>query len=141
MLVLSKFLFGSVGRLLMVHRTNSCEVSCCTRPCPMRGQAESLIMKVVLSVLLIAAALMFSASPEANAASAKAQSGKHKPLRGVIYGGRRVGGYSYKYLDSVDTRRFVDSSQTMQTPGGPFDSGFFFATPVPVYGGQAPYMH
>jgi hypothetical protein len=101
---------------------------------------EYLIMKVCLSVLLIAAALMFSASPDANAAKAKAQNGKHKPLRGVIYG-RRAGGYSYKYLDSIDTRRFVDPSRTAQTPGGPFDSGFFFSTPVPVYGGQAPYMH
>ena len=97
-------------------------------------------MKVLLSVLVMAAALMVSVSPEANAANTKAKSGKHKPLRGVIYGGR-AGGYSYKYLDSIDTRRFVDPSRTMQTPGGPFDSGFFFSTPVPVYGGQAPYMH
>jgi hypothetical protein len=98
-------------------------------------------MKVVVSALLIAASVMFFGGSEANAGKAKAHSGKHKPLRGVIYGGRRVGGYSYKYLDSVDTRRFVDPSITSQTTSGPFDSGFFFVTPVSPYGGQSPYMH
>jgi hypothetical protein len=94
-----------------------------------------------VSALLIAASVMFFGGSEANAEKDKAHSGKHKPLRGVIYGGRRVGGYSYKYLDSIDTRRFVDPSITSQTSLGPFDSGFFFVTPVPPYGGQSPYMH
>ena len=98
-------------------------------------------MKIVLSTLLIAACLMSFGTTQADAAKAKVHSGKHKPLRGVIYGGRRVGGYSYKYLDSVDTRRFVDPSVSSQTTSGPFDSGFFFATPVSPFGGQAPYMH
>ncbi len=98
-------------------------------------------MKVVLSALLLGVCLTFFGSCEADAAKAKVHSGKHKPLRGVIYGGRRVGGYSYKYLDSVNTRRFVDPSMSSQTTSGPFDSGFFFTTPVSPYGGQAPYMH
>lgn len=74
----------------------------------------------------------------AEAAKGKSAS-KSKPLRGVIYRQRRVGGYSYKYVDSVNTRRFIDPPT--QSLSGPFGSGFFFVTPVPTFGGQSPYMH
>ena len=62
--------------------------------------------------------------------SAVAQSGKESatngPLRITIDRGRRIGGYSYNKLDGIsakETRRFIDPPR--QSPGGPFDNGFF----------------
>lgn len=65
-----------------------------------------------------------------------------KPLKGVIYGKRRrVGGYSYKHNDVIDTRKFVERKSNKQSEAGPFDSGFFFESPRSPHGGTAPYMH
>jgi len=67
---------------------------------------------------------------------------KNQPLRGVIYGKqRRVGGYKYKYVDTIDTRKFTDPSMSLRSQGSPFDSDFFFETPRPPFGGYTPYMH
>lgn len=63
-----------------------------------------------------------------------------KPLRGVVRKYRRVGGYSYKYPQSIDTRDFIDPTMKNQTISGPFDSGFFFSSTVPGNGGDSPYM-
>jgi hypothetical protein len=53
----------------------------------------------------------------------------------------RRGGYSYKYLQGTNTRKFVDPTVTNQTVAGPFDSGFFFSSPVGGRnGGDSPYM-
>jgi hypothetical protein len=63
---------------------------------------------------------------------------------------RHRGGYSYGYGDSINTDArgkaggsgYTDPRLYRQSPGGPFDSGFFFDSGVgSPYGGQAPYMH
>lgn len=63
---------------------------------------------------------------------------------------RRRGGYSYGYGDAINTDArgkaggsgYTDPRLYRQSPGGPFDSGFFFDSGVgSPYGGQAPYMH
>lgn len=72
---------------------------------------------------------------------ALAQAGaKEKPLRGVVRPAPRRGGYSYKYLQGTNTRKFTDPTTTSQTRAGPFDSGFFFSTPNAPHGGDSPYM-
>jgi hypothetical protein len=58
--------------------------------------------------------------------------------------GTRIGGYSYSVSDTFNTFP-GDSRDPMlglnrQTPAGPFDSGFFFDSPVAPRGGQSPYM-
>lgn len=63
---------------------------------------------------------------------------------------RRRGGYSYNYGDAINTDArgkaggsgYRDPRLYRQSPGGPFDSGFFFDSGVgSPYGGQSPYMH
>jgi hypothetical protein len=62
---------------------------------------------------------------------------------------RHRGGYSYGYGDSINTdvrgkagnSGFRDPNLYRQTPGGPFDSGFFFDSGMGLNGGQSPYMH
>jgi hypothetical protein len=96
-----------------------------------------------LAAIILAVACAFAIAPPAMAAS-KDKNGK--PLRGVIY---YQGGYKYK-KSTAKARdwRFVDPapasalSSTRQSPGGPFDSGFFFDSGVGSWvGGQAPYQH
>lgn len=103
-------------------------------------------MKYLVSALVLGVSVIFfcgSAADIANAQSSEQASSKSsKGLKGVTYYKKRKrGGYSYKYLDGVDTRRFVDPSSTLQSPAGPFDSGFFFVSPTPTHGAQSPYMH
>lgn len=90
--------------------------------------------------IVIAAALM--ALPTVPA-PALAQSGaKEKPLRGVVRPAPKRGGYSYKYLQGTNTRKFTDPTSTNQTISGPFDSGFFFSSPaIGRNGGDSPYMN
>ncbi|MBX9863984.1 MAG: hypothetical protein K2Y42_14660 [Hyphomicrobium sp.] len=71
---------------------------------------------------------------------AQSAGAKSKPLRGVVRPAPRRGGYSYKYLQGVDTRKFTDPTKTEQTVGGPFDNGFFFSSPTAPRGGDSPYM-
>lgn len=71
---------------------------------------------------------------------AQSTGAKSKPLRGVVRPAPRRGGYSYKYLQGVDTRKFTDPTKTEQTVGGPFDNGFFFSSPTAPRGGDSPYM-
>lgn len=69
-----------------------------------------------------------------------------RPLEVNIYPLRRRGGYSYRASDVIGT---YDGSpppylDIRQTPGGPFDSGFFFDSGVggpPFIGRQSPYLH
>lgn len=79
-------------------------------------------------------------SADIAAAAEKKVDANGKPLRGVVRPARRVGGYSYKYTESLNTRRFVDPSMQTQSSGGPFDSGFFFSSPVGPHGGDSPYL-
>lgn len=89
--------------------------------------------------MLVAAALL--AAPAIPApAFAQSPSAKEKPLRGVVRPAPRRGGYSYKYLQGTNTRKFVDPTLSAQSPSGPFDSGFFFSTPNAPHGGDSPYM-
>ena len=88
--------------------------------------------------IVVAAALL--ALPTVSA-PAFAQSGaKEKPLRGVVRPIPKRGGYSYKYLQGTDTRKFTDPNYGAQTRAGPFDSGFFFSSPNAPHGGDSPYM-
>jgi hypothetical protein len=70
---------------------------------------------------------------------------KRRPLSVDIYSTRRrVGGYSYSASDVSST--YSRSSpppylDVRQTPGGPFDSGFFFDSGIGPRGGFSPYMH
>lgn len=60
---------------------------------------------------------------------------------------RGAGGYSYNYSDSLNTYGAASAyrdpmlDRRRQSPGGPFDSGFFFDSAIGTNGGQAPYMH
>ncbi|MBN8912912.1 MAG: hypothetical protein J0H65_12850 [Rhizobiales bacterium] len=92
-------------------------------------------MKIVIAAALMALPLV--------PAPALAQSGaKEKPLRGVVRPAPKRGGYSYKYLQGTNTRKFTDPTSTNQTVSGPFDSGFFFSSPsIGRNGGDSPYMN
>jgi len=59
---------------------------------------------------------------------------------------RRVGGYSYGQEEIINTygglgRNLFGPFSDRQTPGGPFDSGFFFDSGVAPRGGESPYLH
>lgn len=91
----------------------------------------------LLKMVVAAALLALPMTP----VPAFAQSGaKEKPLRGVVRPAPRRGGYSYKYLQGTDTRKFTDPTLSSQTRSGPFDSGFFFSSPAQPRGGDSPYM-
>ncbi len=98
--------------------------------------------KLSISAFALAglAALATLASPVSMSAASAAEAKNAKPLRGVVRPYKRIGGYSYKYVDSINTRKFTDPTVTSQTIGGPFDSGFFFSTPAAPHGGDSPYM-
>ncbi len=103
-------------------------------------------MNIVASMLVAAIMLVFmSVHPTAEANDKKSADGK--PLRVTVHPTQKrtrrpIGGYSYSRTDGIsakDTRRFIDPPR--QSPNGPFDSDFFFATPDAPRGGQSPYMH
>ncbi len=79
-----------------------------------------------LGLLKIVAAAALLALPLVPAPVSAQTGAKEKPLRGVVRPSPRRGGYSYKYLQGVDTRKFVDPGAQSQSISGPFDSGFFF---------------
>lgn len=68
---------------------------------------------------------------------------KRRPLEVTIYGRRRIGGYSYSAADVTSTfgGRPPPWMDVRQTPGGPFDSGFFFDSGMGLHGGNSPYQH
>lgn len=65
-----------------------------------------------------------------------------RPVRVYI---TKRGGYSYSASDTFNTSpgdpRDPMLMLNRQTPAGPFDSGFFFDSPVAPRGGYSPYMH
>jgi hypothetical protein len=94
-------------------------------------------MKISALSCLLAIGLAFAPVVSADAALRK----RYKPLSVPVYKKyHRRGGYSYRYVDTIDTRKFVDPTISHQSQGGPFDSGFFFETPRGPYGGTAPYF-
>jgi hypothetical protein len=94
---------------------------------------------LVLFTFVAALALGALPAPQ-DTAFAQQSAKKEKPLRGVVRPAPRRGGYSYKYLQGVDTRRFVDPTVNNQSVSGPFDHGFFFSSPNAPHGGDSPYM-
>jgi hypothetical protein len=90
-------------------------------------------------VVALAAAVLPPVSAEA---ANGGKSAKSKPLRvTVTRHGKRIGGYSYKKSESISVKEILRfTNPPRQTPNGPFDSGFFFNTPTPPYGGSSPYM-
>jgi hypothetical protein len=68
---------------------------------------------------------------------------KRRPLEVTIYGRRRIGGYTYGRADVVSTYGQSPPPwlDVRQTPGGPFDSGFFFDSGMGLHGGNSPYQH
>ncbi|MFA5951225.1 MAG: hypothetical protein WC807_13170 [Hyphomicrobium sp.] len=98
-------------------------------------------MKKLAISAIVAASLVLGTSivlAPVEAASKKVAEGK--PLHGTVRPYRHGGGYSYKYIQGVNTRRFTDPTLTSQSISGPFDSGFFFSTPSAPHGGDSPYM-
>jgi hypothetical protein len=92
----------------------------------------------LFKIMAVAAALALPAAP--GSVFAQESGAKEKPLRGVVRPAPKRGGYSYKYLQGTNTRKFVDPTVTSQTRAGPFDNGFFFSTPNAPHGGDSPYM-
>jgi hypothetical protein len=70
---------------------------------------------------------------------------KRRPMEVEIYSNRRRRGYySYSAADVVSTTRRTPAPylDVRQSPGGPFDSGFYFDSGLSGhYGAQSPYMH
>ena len=121
-------------------------------------------MKVIWGAVF-AVALGFSAvAPEvANANGAKksrsySSAGKYHASRRyrrrpqVKSYRRRRGGYSYSEADTINTygdNRTTNNGAnsyrfdlyTRQTPGGPFDHGFFFDSGISRNGGDSPYLN
>ena len=66
-----------------------------------------------------------------------------RPLEVTVYGRRRIGGYSYGRSDTINTYGSSPPpyEHVRQTPGGPFDSGFFFDSGIGLHGGNSPYQH
>ena len=67
---------------------------------------------------------------------------RKRPLTVTIYR-RRRGGYSYRAADVVSTYGAAPPPylHVRQSPGGPFDYGFFFDSAIGPHGGESPYHH
>lgn len=92
---------------------------------------KALVVSCLLAVGLVAAPI----------ATVKAQEGKRsKPLSVPVYKKQYRGGYSYRSVDTIDTRKFTDPTLSQQSQAGPFGNGFFFETPRGPYGGTTPYF-
>lgn len=99
---------------------------------------KKLAISTVLGIGLL---LGFTAHQSPAEAQTKKSAESGKPLKGVVRPKRR-GGYSYKYTQGINTRRFVDTTINNQTVSGPFDHGFFFSSPAAgPRGGDSPYMN
>jgi hypothetical protein len=68
---------------------------------------------------------------------------KRRPLEVTIYARRRPGGYSYRAPDVAGTysQSLPPYTDSRQTQGSPFDSGFFFDSGMGPHGGNSPYLH
>lgn len=104
----------------------------------------------LLSAALLISGLLLGATTAAEARHHKRFYKAGPQVKGYVL---RRGGYSYSYADSINT--YGDSRSKYggasayrdpntldrQTPGGPFDHGFFFDSGMGSHGGNAPYMH
>ena len=68
---------------------------------------------------------------------------RKRPLEVTIHRHRRTGGYSYGTSDVTSTygRAPPPYLDVRQSPGGPFDSGFFFDSGISPRGGNSLYFH
>jgi hypothetical protein len=91
--------------------------------------------KVLVIALGVAALLVVPLGDPAHAADRR-----DRTLELRSYKGRPVGGYSYKNPDVASTygRSPPPWLGVRQSPGGPFDSGFFFDSGIPR-GDNSPY--
>jgi hypothetical protein len=106
--------------------------------------------KALALALGVAAILALPLGDAPQAADQATQVANKRPVKGHYrrdrslelhsYKGRPVGGYSYKDVDSTSTygRSPPPWRDVRQSPGGPFDSGFFFDSGVPR-GDMSPY--
>ncbi|MET0192290.1 MAG: hypothetical protein ABW200_02845 [Hyphomicrobiaceae bacterium] len=86
-------------------------------------------------------------------ADADYSKGRYYRKRTRVYGyTARRGGYSYWPEDVINTygmsrslygsmNTYRDPTLDRQSPGGPFDHGFFFDSGIGPQGGQSPYLH
>jgi len=114
----------------------------------------------VLAVLAVGIASIASAEAgERRSRSYEPGVGTHAKSSYYRNGGTRVrgytarrGGYSYIWSDTINTygnsrtlfgsaNVYRDPGADRQSPGGPFDHGFFFDSAMGRWGGQAPYFH
>lgn len=108
------------------------------------------MLRLLMSGLLVGA-VMVSFAPAVDAAGRKYNSYRSGPqVKGYV---ERRGGYSYSYLDSINTYGdsrtvhggasvYRDPQLDKQTVNGPFDHGFFFDSGVAgPHGGDAPAMN
>src|SRR5262245_41695024 len=99
--------------------------------------------KALAIALGVAAILAFRIGEPPHAEQVVRVDNKAKGARTIelrTYKGRPIGGYSYKDYDSVSTygRSPPPWRDVRQSPGGPFNSGFFFDSGVPR-GDMSPY--
>jgi hypothetical protein len=100
--------------------------------------------KALVIALGVAAILAFPLDDPPQAADQVTQvANKGKRARTIelrSYKGRPIGGYSYKDYDSIGTygQSPPPWRDVRQSPGGPFNSGFFFDSGVPR-GDMSPY--
>ena len=105
--------------------------------------------KALAIALGVAAILAFPLGDAPQAADQVTQVANKRPAKTVrrdravvlqSFRGRPIGGYSYKDYDSVSTygRSPPPWRDVRQSPGGPFNSGFFFDSGVPR-GDMSPY--
>ena len=106
-----------------------------------------MMRAAVLAILMVAG--LGGATAQADEPSVTRSS---KAVR-ITVDGQRRGGYSYKYAETINTygnarsrygsvNSYRDAGTDRQSPGGPFDHGFFFDSGVGSwYGGQSPYLH
>jgi hypothetical protein len=120
--------------------------------------------RALLAIALGAVAMMASASvgvaSEARGKPQAATQSSLKPTGGRYVrkrhyaprGYRRIGFYSYRYRDVINTYGmayapvgsltiFRDPYADQQSIAGPFDHGFFFDSGIRPRGGNAPYLH
>lgn len=106
-------------------------------------------MKQILVAIFLIAAFVGMPMQQVHAADGKRYSKRYKkkrtrPLRGRIYmnrRGRRIGGYSYRYVDVMNSRRQAERIMRHQSRIGSLDDDFFYERPRGPFGGNTPYMH
>ena len=93
------------------------------------------------AVLAIAGTQPASAAVKSKQTAGVTKASAHKPLKGVIYGNRRRGGYSFHKADVISGGPAGDPAAQGYYPSGGLDDDFFATRPSGPFGGYTPYMH